>query len=349
MKRLELVLAAVVLAVLALAILLARPTPPDPALFGAGPELARTLGPLALPAGTLTLTGRVTTADGRPAPEAFVVLLPPEDGPGELPPLHHAYSDAEGRFALEGLPAGPLRVVLSHPSAPPRTFALELPHEGEVAWSLAAPLPELPALPQQETSTLSGVVRADEAAPEGALDLTGFEVWLVPAADTPLLAGASERRTSTDAQGAFALVELTAATYEVRVLPGWARGGTWPILARGGVTVRAGEPHSLGLALEVGAVEGTLLDPGGRPLPGAVVSVAALAALDPVGQPALWPPAVTDAEGRFRVGLLPPGRYLVHVRAGAARGDAEVVVAAGQSRGVPFGALDPRTDEGPSR
>ncbi|HEX6885679.1 MAG TPA: carboxypeptidase-like regulatory domain-containing protein [Planctomycetota bacterium] len=344
-RRLEVLLSVAVLASLALAIVLARPTPPDQALFGAGPELARTLGPLELPAGTLTLAGRVSTADGRPAPEAFVVLLPPDDEHSELPPLHHAYSDAEGRFALEGLPAGPLRVVLSHPSAPPRTFALELPVEGEVAWSLAEPLPELPVLPPREASELSGLVRTDEQ--EGAADLTGFEVWLVPAADTPLLAGASERRTSTDAQGAFAFAELTAAGYEARVLPPWARGGTWPILARGRVTVRAGEPHSLGLALEVGAVEGTLLDPGGRPLPGAVVSVAALAALDPVGQPALWPPAVTDAQGRFRVGLLPPGRYLVHVRAGAARGDSEVVVEAGLSRSVPFGALDPRTDEGP--
>lgn len=348
MKRLEVALAALVLAGLALAILLARPTPPDQALFGAGPELARTLGPLELPAGTLTLAGRVTTADGRPAPEAFVVLLPPEDETSELPPLHHAYSDAEGRFALDGLPAGPLRVVLSHPSAPPRTFALELPHAGEVTWSLPEPLPELPVLPEQGTSALSGLVRADGAGPD-AQDLTGFEVWLVPAADTPLLAGASERRTSTDAQGAFAFAELTAAAYEARVLPGWARGGTWPILARGRVTVRAGEPHSLGLALEVGAVEGTLLDPGGRSLPGAVVSVAALDALDPVGQPALWPPAVTDAQGRFRVGLLPPGRYLVHVRAGAARGDSEVVVEAGSTRSVPFGPLDPRTDEGPRR
>jgi len=349
MKRLEVALAALVLAGLALAILLARPTPPDQALFGAGPELARTLAPLELPAGTLTLAGRVTTADGRPAAEAFVVLLPPDDERSELPPLHHAYSDAEGRFALEGLPAGPLRVVLTHPSAPPRTFALELPVAGEVTWSLPAPLPELPVLPEQGASAMSGLVRADGAGPEGAPDLTDFEVWLVPAPDTPLLAGASERRTSIDAQGAFALAELTAATYEARVLPGWARGGTWPILARGGVTVRAGEPHSLGLALEVGAVEGTLLDPDGRPLPGAVVSVAALDALDPVGQPALWPPAVTDAEGRFRVGLLPPGRYLVHVRAGAARGDSEVVVEAGSTRSVPFGALDPRTDEPPRR
>ena len=114
-------------------------------------------------------------------------------------------------------------------------------------------------------------------------------------------------------------------------------------------TIANCEPHSLGLVLEVGAVEGTLLDPGGRSLPGAVVSVAALDALDPVGQPALWPPVVTDPDGRFRVELLPPGRYLVHVRAGAARGDAEVVVERGQVRSVAFGPLDPRTDEGEPR
>jgi hypothetical protein len=339
LKRLELVAALLVLAGIALAIVLARPAPPDESLFGAEPGLPPTLAPLALPQGSLTLAGRVTTAAGAPAEDAFVVLLAPDDGT-ELAPLYPTYTDSEGCFALQDLPAGTLRVVLSHPSAPPRTFALELPVAGEVAWTLAEPLPPLPALPPLERVELSGRLRAAEGI--AAADLAGFEVWLVPEPSTPLLAGACERRTTTAADGSFSFPELVAADYRASCLPPWARGGTWPILARERVGARAGEPDPVGLVLEVGAVEGTVVEASGRPLAGAVVSVASLDAPDPVGHPALWPPVAADPAGSFRLELLPPGRYLVHVRAGSARGDVEVLVERGRTTTVPLGPLEPR-------
>jgi len=129
------------------------------------------------------------------------------------------------------------------------------------------------------------------------------------------------------------------------VLPPWARGGTWPVLARGACTAHAGGAATLELALAVGELAGELGEPSGRPLVGALVAVSTLDARDPVGGPQLWPPLVTDTAGKFRVELLPPGRYRVHLRAGAAARDVEVTVAEGQRTSMPPEALDPRPDE----
>jgi hypothetical protein len=343
-KRLELLLATCILAALAVAIVFARPRPPDTSLFGAGPALAPALSPLALPAPALTLNGRVLSAAGAPLEDAFVVLLPADGADPAQPPLHNAYTDAAGGFEFTHLAAGTVRVVLSHPSAPPRTFAFELPAAGAVEWRLAEPLPPLESLPPLERTELTGLLRAGEGGLGTPADLAGFELWLVPAATTPLLSGASERRTTSDASGHFAFPELVTGSYEARALPPWARGGTWPVLGRAALDVRTGTPNALGIALEVGSLAGRAAEAGGRALPGAVVSVAALDALDPAGKPALWPPVVADQDGTFRVELLPPGRYAVHVRAGAAQADLEVAVASGQITAVPLAPLDPRSE-----
>jgi hypothetical protein len=57
---------------------------------------------------------------------------------------------------------------------------------------------------------------------------------------------------------------------------------------------------------------------------------------------------VTDAAGRFRVELLPPGRYLVHQRAGSAARDVEIVVESGKRATVPTGEMDPRAGARPA-
>jgi hypothetical protein len=132
---------------------------------------------------------------------------------------------------------------------------------------------------------------------------------LRPAPGSDPLSGAAVRRTSADASGAFAFEELPLARYELEVLPAWAAGGSWPVLARREVL-----HDGLALAridLEAGAIEGAALDSAGAPLHGALVLVSAEA--DPNR---VWPPAATDAAGRFRVEHLAPGRYRVRLRAG---------------------------------
>jgi hypothetical protein len=342
MKHLEIVGALLVLLAVALAIVFGRPAPPDESLFGAELALEPVLGPLTLPGGTLELRGTVASAAGTPVEDAFVVLLRPEDAPAESEPLYHAYTDADGRFALTRLVPGPYRVVLTHPSAPPRVFPLELPQAGEVQWTLAEPLPPLPTLPTLRRTALRGNVRASGLFAPLSDGLAGFEVVLVPDETTPVLSGACERRASTDAGGTFVFEELVVASYRVELLPPWARGGTWPVVARARCALGAGEPPPLELVPAVGALEGALEEEVGRPLVGALVTVAALDARDPVGEPELWPPVVTDAVGHFAVELLPPGRYRVRVRAGAALRELEVTIESGKRANAPFGLLDPR-------
>src|SRR6185503_6441963 len=216
-------------------------------------------------------------------------------------------------------------------------FALEIPAQGEVDWQLSAPLPPLPVLPELRRTQVAGRLRLPEIAVGASIDLAGFEVVLVPAADTPTLSGAGERRATTDENGVFALVELVVASYRVEVLPTWSPGGSWPVLGRGTCSPREDRENTVELTLDVGALEGELQDLAGRPLVGALVRVSALDARDAVGEPQAWPVVVTDASGRFRVELLPPGRYLVHQRAGTAVRDVEIVVESGRRASVPLG------------
>lgn len=332
---------------IALAFYLERPEPPDSSLFGAEVALASELAPLALPHGTLELSGHVRASDGASAADAFIALLRDEDDPGEAEPLYHGYTDEAGLFTLSGLEPGTYRVLLTHPDAPPRSFPLVLPVEGEVQWELAEPLEPLPVLPELVRAATSGRVRMPATLAAGpAASLAGFEVVLRPAPDVPPLAGACTRRATTAADGGFALGELVATRYLVEVLPPWARGGSWPVLARARYEARAEGTDPLELFLEVGTLEGELQEADGRPLAGALIKVGGLDARDPVGDPQLWPPGVTDPAGRFRVELLPPGRYLVHLRAGSAARDLEVRVEGGKITSVPLVSLDPRARTG---
>jgi hypothetical protein len=353
MKHVPFVAALLVLVGLALAFALGRPEPPDDSLFGPQMALAPVLEPLVAPGGSLRLRGNVHHAGGAPAADALVALVRAEDDPARTEPLYHIHTDAAGRFEFARLAPGRYTVVLVHPSAPPRTFPLELPLAAAdglngdavasaVRWELAPPLAPLDMLPELARGALEGRVVLPAALSEETPDLAGFEIVLAPAKGTPPLAGAAERRIGTDAEGRFALDGVVAAAYRVEVLPPWARGGSWPVLARGTAEIAADGRAAIELALEVGALTGELAEANGRPLVGALVSIAALDALDAVGEPQLWPPATSDEAGRWRVALLPPGRYGVHLRAGAAAADSEARVESGAVTRVPAARLDVR-------
>lgn len=341
MKRLLPWLALAVLLGTGLAVYAGRPEPLDESLFGQELALPPTLEPLEFPRGEVELRGQVTTHDGAPVADALVVLERARPFEESSVPVRGAYTDASGAFRLERLAPGAWRVVLQHASVPPRSFTVELPAAAPVSWPLAPPLPPIEAMPELARGALAGRVQLPAAL--GPADLTGFEVVLVPARETPGLAGATLRRAECDASGAFALPDLVLADYDVRVLPAWARGGSWPELARARCAHRA-QGTRLELELVGGVLAGTLLEAPGRPLVGAVVRITSLAAKDALGKPQLWPPAVSDEDGRFTSELLPPGRYLLHARAGAAAQDLELEVRAGEVREVPFAALAPQPE-----
>lgn len=76
-----------------------------------------------------------------------------------------------------------------------------------------------------------------------------------------------------------------------------------------------------------GSIAGRVLDPSGAPVSGASVAVSGgRGAVNDIA-------ALTDAEGRFRLGNLPPGRYSVAVFGNdTAEAGAEVDVAEGEQR-----------------
>jgi hypothetical protein len=143
-------------------------------------------------------------------------------------------------------------------------------------------------------------------------DPAGYEVVLSPVLPPDLLQGPVERRVRTDPTGAFSIDDLALGNYRVRVLPSWARGGTWPTLAAPWTPELAHTGQTrLEIELAAGAVEGRLWDPSRQPVEGALVLLA-----DAADPRRVWPPAVTDAEGKFLVRALPPGRFTLSARAG---------------------------------
>jgi hypothetical protein len=346
MKRVEVLAAGLVFLGIFLGFCFGGGRDPEASLFGAGLALEPELPPLVVPRGELVVRGHVRTATGEPAQDAFVVLERSGESSARVEPVVRAYTDEAGGFELAGLAAGTYRVVLTHPSAPPRAFEVEIPREGDIVWELSPSLPPLETLPPLERIELTGFVQV----PAGLVtaqekDLEGFEVLLRPVAETPLLAAASECRALTDRAGRFTFHALVRADYDAQVLPPWARGGTWPVLGSARLAPRESEPADLRIELRVGALAGELRETVDRPLVGALVRVTALEALDPTGKPQLWPPVVTDANGRFAVELLPPGRYLVHQRAGRAIREVEVRVESEQRCQVPTGTLELRSSE----
>ena len=344
MKRFRIVFPLAVFALLAVMVWLERPTKPGTEGFGFDTARPDPLPPLAMPRGELALAGRVEHADGRPAEDVLVTLSSDGADPS-AEPLFWTYTAADGGFALDRLPAGTHRVFLVHASAPPTSLEVTLPAEGPVTWKLASALEPLPGLPEMRRRELTGaVVRPSTLAAQG---LAGFEVVLRPTAENALLSGAAVRRLACDASGRFGAPDLVAAAYSIEVLPPWARGGSWPVLGRGSLASAADASTELRLALAVGELEGAVHEPSGRPLEGALVKLAAVDALDALRAAQTWPPAVTDADGRFRFTDLPASRFRLELRAGLDSQTIEVEVKVGEITSLAPVAIDPRGGDAP--
>lgn len=255
-----------------------------------------------------TLTGRVRDeADGAPVPDAVVRL----EGTGRADT-----TGAGGRFRVTGLPAGRYTLAMDHPrldslGAEAREENVQL-RAGEVTESRLT-LPGRTALLAEKCGA--------GAATDSTVHVVGFvrgggSGAAVPGARVALRrtdAGGREEggergilaRTRSTPGGAYWLCDVPVegrVAVEARFLGREVDSGA---LAPG-----AGEVRRVDLAVDLGqeapggAVGGRVVEAeGGEPVPAAEVRLE--------GEDAR---AVTDAEGRFRLPEIPPGRYVLRVR-----------------------------------
>ncbi|MCL8251660.1 carboxypeptidase-like regulatory domain-containing protein [Aeromicrobium fastidiosum] len=231
------------------------------------------------------ITGEVRAASG-PLEGVTVTLTPVAGGPSRT-----TTTDVSGRYVFEdNADDADYTIAVTAPAgylpAPDRTAT--------VPAGATTPVTDqdfvLQALP-----TVSGVV----AGPDGPL--AGVTVELT--------GGGSTYRAVTAADGTYALPRVPAGAY-VLAVPNPPAGYLTP--AASPVTVGTADVPDQDVVLSrvaaTGSVAGTVtLD--GRPLPGAVVTVAAAGVAGTT--------VTTDAEGTFGIGALAPGTYRVTVAAPA--------------------------------
>jgi len=299
------------------------------------------LEPLAFPAGEHVLAGRVLTAAGDPAEDVRVHVWRAEPVPDATERLLWDATESDGSFEIVGIPEGSYRVALLASGIPNTLLEVTIPEESGVVWTLGEPLPPMRALPEMRLADLTGRLFSPEGILRVSLPLEGYEVVFLPAEHVDPLSGAILRRVSTEVDGSFRVVGLVEADYRIQVLPPWAAGGSWPALAEIALTHRGSpEPDPLELRLQIGELTGLLVDPDGRPIEGALVRVW------PEGAPGhLWPPVQTDGFGAFVVEDLPPGRYVVRIRAGEGSVERTETVEAGARTRIPFEPLETHPGE----
>lgn len=304
MRNLPLLFTAAVFAAAGVGFCRARRAQSESALPAFAPAPGAQLEALTPPRGAHTLAGQVVDIDSQPAPGVTVFLRS-----NQTP--FWTETDSEGRFHLRELGEGPYEVALVKWGFPPRIVRVNAPSD-DARLTLAPPKPPPAPLPAISASALSGRV----AHPLGDIweDPDGYELQFTPRSDVTELKGAVHRRVATDRRGFFAVEDLAHGDYQVRVTPSWAAGGSWPdlvALSDAQWEHRAGGSDFAVFGLEAGAIEATVVDPRGVAIDGAY------AILAEASNPArVWPPRMSDAFGVLRFPDLPPGRYLLAIRAG---------------------------------
>ncbi|MFN7976281.1 MAG: carboxypeptidase regulatory-like domain-containing protein [Acidobacteriota bacterium] len=267
-----------------------------PAASWKGPVPAREPITIALPAGGRILAAVLDRRDRKPIAGARVVSG-----------ARVAITDARGDARLAGLP----------PRAELRVSAAGFEAKTIGHLETTVSMRRVP-IALERTAVLAGEVVDDESHP-----IADASVWFNGASQ-----GWPERSTRTDARGTFRLdahpgaLTLAASRegFVSRVLP----------LKR----VSAGEERA-GLRLVLGrgaSVTGTVVDAQSNPVPGAEIAIVEdrdLRLRGLAAPPGASPGATTDAEGRYTLGGVVPGKAVVTARrpgfARSASGDIEAI------------------------
>lgn len=282
-----------------------------------------------LTVGTERIAGRVLGVDGEPLPESLVLI----DLDGELA---WDYCDTQGRFAIERLPASTLRMTVLAREYEASEYFVAAPEE-DLLLELRKPLPPTPVLAEIAESPLEGEVTAAMSG-RGWAD---YEVQFVPVDPPQTLGTPVPVATRLGADRRFAFESLIHGEYEVRILPPWAAGGSWPNLADPATSrfVHGPAKKRAEIRVRTGELAGRLLDTGGEFVEGAFVRVSPGGNR---GRP--WKPELSDTEGAFVVRDLPPGTYELRIDAGEAHYAERIEVFEGTSSEVDVPPLELRGD-----
>lgn len=236
------------------------------------------------------LKGRVTDAkSGRGVPEANVQVTGDAVGPSSMwsGSPGALVTDVDGRFEVEGLAPGKVKVSVEHPDYTERTESVELKEGGssvEVALS--------------HGSSLGGVVLSETRQP-----MPGAEVSLEGASAPGRGFGGGESAT-TDASGHFRFDHLSPGRYTLRAsVPAQS---TEPVEA---ILVAGESKDDVSLVLAGGAtIRGVVSG-----LPEALRAGVSVSARGPREY---WASAQTGADGRFELAGAPAGTVTLRAAAG---------------------------------
>jgi hypothetical protein len=240
------------------------------------------------------IEGRVLDADGVPRAGA-VVLASVADFSRQRPALSYAAAqvDGEGRYALEGLPAGTLAVLL-FPSGEP---AADSTPDMRLVGVRAGARRTLDFLARREGARLVGRLLDADGAP-----LAGRALWI----EAPKGGGrpSSLVSTTTDASGAFAFDDLRPGLLDVFVAG--LRPTELSLLER--LSLEPGQTLERELRAERESVAGRVRSrTEGAPQSGALVVLLHGPGRSFAGK------SMSDAEGRFVVPHVRPGLYELRV------------------------------------
>jgi protocatechuate 3,4-dioxygenase beta subunit len=232
------------------------------------------------------LSGRITGPLDEPVPEASVQIEPREMRFGRGGREDGGRTDAEGRFRIEDLPAGPLDLTVSAPGYRQKTVhAVEVPEAGGPPLEISLAKGE----------TLTGTVTDGRGDPMARVTIRAI-LMEAGAGNVQPFEGI------TDGEGRYRMDGLEAAHYMANLAG--PEGGflSTPVTVRPGV-------NRLDFTFPGGEVEGRVLDRGGAPIPGAVVG---LQAVVPTGMPNT---ATAAADGTFHLRSVADGDYLLTAQA----------------------------------